>query len=181
MAKIQSNVVLHGVSGMVGGQVVVRRARKGYILATKPHFTAAPTDTQVAQRKAFKDAVNYAKGAQGAPEYQALADSRGVSAFNVAVADFFNPPAIEAIDVSEYKGAAGETITIRASDDVKVAKVSVLITTEGGSAVENGEATPSSSGAWTYTSTKDAPQGALHILVSASDLAGHTAEQAATH
>ena len=45
MAKIQNNLTIHGLSGMLGKQVVVRRMKNGhYVLAAKPdHRSQSPT------------------------------------------------------------------------------------------------------------------------------------------
>lgn len=125
MAKVQSNLVIHGLSGMLGKQVVVRRMKNGqYVLSAAPNnHSQAVTDAQKLQREKFHQAILYAKAAQQVPEYQDIAESRGVSAYNVAVADFLHPPEIQNIDLSSYKGAPGQNITITAVDDVKVKTV----------------------------------------------------------
>ena len=48
-----------------------------------------------------------------------LANARGLSKYNVALADFLHPPEIQSIDVSSYQGKAGEIIVITAVDDVQ--------------------------------------------------------------
>ena len=90
MAKIQNNLIIHGLSGMLGKQVVVRRMKNGqYVLSAAPnHRSQDVSDAQKEQREKFRQAVLYAKGAQGTAEYQDVAQARGVSAFNVATADF---------------------------------------------------------------------------------------------
>ena len=47
------------------------------------------------------------------------------SAFNVAVADFFNAPNIDAIDLKAYSGTAGNSIRVRVTDDFRVVQVQV--------------------------------------------------------
>lgn len=130
---------------MLGKQVVVRRQKNGqYVLSSAPNRVSHNlTDAQKQQQERFRQAILYAKGAaKGTPEYQALAESRGQSAYNVAVADFLHPPEIQHIDLSAYKGAAGENITITAINDVKVKTVGVLIATDDGTVVEKGSAVP---------------------------------------
>ncbi len=82
----------------------------------------------------------YAKGAQGVAEYHDAAQARGVSAFNVATADFLHPPEVQKVDVSGYHGAIDETIHITAVDDVKVKTVGVMIVNDDGTLVEKGTA-----------------------------------------
>ena len=130
MAKVRGNLILQGVSGMIGKQLIIRKQKDGtYVLTAAPVVRAGrePTPAQKQQQERFRQAVLYAKAAKGKPEYEPVAEARGVSTFNVATADFFHPPEILDIDVSGYTGAAGETITIKAVDDVKVTKVGVLI------------------------------------------------------
>lgn len=55
---------------------------------------------------------------------------------NVAVADFFNAPNIQEIDVSAYTGQIGSVIRVRATDDFNVNDVFVHITNADGSLVE---------------------------------------------
>ena len=121
----------------------------------------------------------FAKGAQKAPEYQTVADSRGQSPFNVAVADFLHPPEIQQIDLSAYKGAPGESISITATDDVMVKTVGVLIANEDGTLVEKGSAVRSSTNPnqWMYTATANAPAPSVKIVVDVADLAGQVTEQ----
>ena len=182
MAKVGSNLVVHGLSGMLGKQLVVRRQKDGsFVVAAAPHRSAdaAPSNAQKEQQAKFKQAILYARGAKGLPEYEQAAKSRGVSTHNVAVADFLRPPEIEAIDVSEYHGAPGETIAITAVDDVKVSTVSVLITTDDGKLVEKGTAvlSPVDGSRWTYTATASAPGSAIKVVVDVADLAGHVTEK----
>jgi hypothetical protein len=93
------------------------------------------------------------------------------------MADFLHPPEIEAIDVSAYHGAVGETIGITATDDVKVETVGVVITTADGTLVEKGSAAQSDATRWTYTATKAAPAGDVKVIVDVADLANHVTEQ----
>jgi len=183
MAKIRNNLVLHGLSGMLGRQVVVRRRPDGtFILTGAPHRQdRPPSETQATQRKLFTEAAAYAKGAQQVPEYRALAEARKLSAFNVAMADFFHAPEIGNIDLSAYDGDSGQSIVVSATDDVKVTSVEVAIATESGSFVEKGSARHrTEDGSWVYTTTSKAPSERIRITASAADLAGNVAEQTAT-
>jgi hypothetical protein len=184
MARIHSNLVLHGVSGTLGGQLVVRRHRGGYILAAAPGRVTdrAATPKQKDQHERFRKAVLYGKATQGLPEYQALAASRGVSAYVVAVTDYLKPPEIQGIDVTAYSGAPGEMILVAAVDDVTVQTVVVQLSDKSGAVFEQGKATASSKDPhlWIYTATTKAPAQPVQVLVNAIDLAGQVTSQA-TH
>ena len=179
MAKVESNLVIHGLSGMLGKQLVVRRGMNGqYILSAAPHNPSTDvTDAQAQQREKFRQAILYAKSAQKTPEYKDAAETRGLSTFNVAVADFLHPPEIKRIDLSGYKGAPNETITITAVDDVKVKTVGVMIVADDGTLVEKGSAVAAPTGnQWLYTTKNPAPFTSVKIVVDVADLAGQVAE-----
>lgn len=180
MAKIKNNIVIHGLSGMLGKQVVVRRQRNGgYILSAAPHHGERKvSEAERAHRERFRQAILYAKGAKEAPEYAEPAKARGQSSFNVAVADFLHPPEIQNIDLSSYKGGTGETIAITATDDVLVKTVGVLIAADDGALVEKGSAVRSTTNPnqWLYKTTTTAPSASVKIVVDVADLAGQVAE-----
>ncbi|MDR2003083.1 MAG: hypothetical protein LBQ74_08650 [Prevotella sp.] len=100
------------------------------------------SEKQTAHRKRFQQAVVYAKAAVESPEtgelYRAAAKKRQTP-INVAVADFFNAPDIENIDLTGYAGNKGDVICITASDDFMVKSVKVRIINADGSLVEEGD------------------------------------------
>jgi len=182
VAKVTNNLVIHGLSGMLGKQIVVRRMKDGtFIVSAAPRRrTDAPlSEAQKAHLERFRRAVLYAKSARTRPEYQEAAKARGLSAQNVAVADFMHPPEIQSVDLSGYDGAAGQTIAITAVDDVLVKTVGVRITTADGTVVEKGTAVVSTDdpALWTYQATAAAPSGAVKVVVDAADLAGQVTEK----
>jgi hypothetical protein len=179
MARVRSNLIIHGVSGMLGEQVVVRRLADGStILAAYPslpkHRKFSPA--QKAQQERFRLAALYAKATQGKPEYQALAKQRHVTAFAVATTDYLTPPTVLGIDASGYHGAASQPIVVLAVDDVKVASVTVTLSQDGGAIVEKGAAVidPQDPHRWIYTATVSAPSPSVAILADVTDLAGQT-------
>jgi len=182
VAKVKNNLVLHGISGMLGKQIVVRAQKDGtYVVSAAPKRAenAPVTEAQKAQQQRFKDAVTYARGARNMKVYQDAAKARKRTAHLVAVADFLHPPEIQAIDVSAYTGAVGQTIAITATDDVQVKTVGVLIAAEDGTLVEKGAAVVSTENAslWTYTATAAAGAKAVKIIVDVADLTGHVTEK----
>jgi hypothetical protein len=180
MARVHGNIMLRALSGMIGRQLVLRRLRNGTVVLSEASTRAprAATPAQVAHQARFREAIRYAKGARGRPEYEAAAEARGVSAFNVATSDFFHAPEILGVDVSGYPGEP--TIAVTAVDDVKVASVSVRIVDDEGAVVEQGQAAPSAGDprVWIYTATVNAPPGAWKVVVEAADLAGRVTSMA---
>ncbi|MDR2287370.1 MAG: hypothetical protein LBE04_07850 [Prevotellaceae bacterium] len=91
-----------------------------------------PPKSKKKSRKRFQKATIYAKGAIDDPQIREQYDAvtkkkKGLTAYNVTVADFYNAPDIEEIDLSGYAGDAGDEIKIIASDDFKVISVHVEI------------------------------------------------------
>jgi hypothetical protein len=178
MAKVNHNVVVEGLSGAIGRQLVFRRSKSGRtIVAYKPSFPEDRvfTPAQLAQQAAFREAVAYAHVAQTNPVYIAQAKDLFISPYNLAVADWFTPPTVVDLDLSLYTGQAGQPIQIKTLDDVQVKAVNVIITTETGTLIEQGPATSLDGLDWKYTSTTAAPVGAqLKVQAIAQDLPGHT-------
>jgi len=178
MAKIRKNIVLAGTTGSIGRQVVVRQTKHGAVLGAHPVTTEHPiTNNQRLAREKFRVAVGYAKGAKDRPEYQQPAKSRNLSTFNVAAADFFHPPELVDVDVSEYEGKAGQRIWVRAIDDVLVTDVQIAIADNQNVLIENGRMTrdPIDKTLWVYTATKDANTTQVKIKLEAIDLPKHAA------
>ncbi|MDR1169542.1 MAG: hypothetical protein LBK97_01745 [Prevotellaceae bacterium] len=179
MAKSKKNVVTYGLSGKVGDLLVFRQVDGQTIVSQTPGKSRTPeSKKQAAHRKRFQQAVLYAQIAIESPEtgerYKAVAAKKGKKAFNLAVADFFNAPDIENIDVSGYCGNAGDQIRIIARDDFAVKSITVRIVNSDGSLVEEGEAVNSVSALWIYTATQDNENlEGDKITVTVSDLPGN--------
>ncbi|GAB4379216.1 MAG: hypothetical protein Kow0042_28360 [Calditrichia bacterium] len=182
MAKVAKNLVLHGASGKLGDQIVIKQWRGGTVLAAAPGpREGEPTAAQRAQHERFQQAIIYGKAQIADPEAKAeYAAKAGEtrSAFNVAVADFFHAPQIDEIDVTGYSGQAGESIRVRVTDDFKVTQVQLSIVNADGSLVEQGEAVQQANGIdWVYTTTAGNPDiSGDKIIVRASDKPGNISE-----
>jgi len=69
------------------------------------------------------------------------------------MADWFHPPEIKEIDISDWHGQIGQTIRVQAIDDVQVKQVNVMITDENDVILEQGVAMAEEGGWWTYRTT----------------------------
>ncbi|MBS1579257.1 MAG: hypothetical protein JST29_06415 [Bacteroidetes bacterium] len=156
MAESKNNVVTHGMSGKI--DLLVFRQRNGKTIVSKaPSEKAASTPQQLQVQQKFQQAVIYAKAALADAATKAAYEAEaknGQAAYNVAIADFFNAPNIQEIDVSNYTGQIGSKIRIAVTDDFKVATVHVNIQNGDGSLVEEGNAIADINGLdWHYTAT----------------------------
>jgi len=123
-------------------------------------------------------ATTYAKFAKNQPVYVEKAKGTSASAYNVAVADWFGQPEVLDIDISGWTGQIGQTINVKAQDDVKVTSVQVMIRENNGSAtaMEQGEAVQSEIDGvmWAYTTTTLVPMTpGTRLDASARDLPGN--------
>jgi hypothetical protein len=165
MAKVHNNIIVRGISGKFGGQVVFRQLRDGRtIMCAVPDFSKRVlSKDQKAHHTKFKIGAAYAKAAaKTEPLYAELAAGTMKNAYNVALADFFHPPVIYSVEQVD------SFLRIRASDDVKVARVSVTVFDGDGKVLEKGEATQLDEAFWRYD-----PQHDGRALVEARDLPGN--------
>ena len=119
---------------MLAEQLVFKQDKAGRtIVSIKPRFDEDRefTPAQLAQQERFQEAAAYAKdAAQTEAIYAEEAEGTAKSAYNVAMADWFHPPEVDEIDLTDYTGEVGETIRAKVADDVQVEVVSVVITTD---------------------------------------------------
>jgi hypothetical protein len=165
MAKVRANVLVRGLSGAVGGQVVLRHMRDGStVVADMPDFSNRKfSQKQKDHQSRFQRAAAYAKdAAQRYPIYAELAAGTLKNAYNVALSDWVHPPVIHKIERSEGY------IRILASDNVMVTKVQVTILDQEGNVVEKGEGVRGEGDLWEYASCA---QG--QVMAEAWDLAGN--------
>jgi hypothetical protein len=157
MAKSTRNVVTQGLSGTVGTLVFSQRGGQT-VVGMRPHVRHEFTEEQKERQRLFQRAILYGKTAIADAGVKAGYQQKakpGRSAFNVAVADFFNAPAIDRVDLSNYEGRVGDTIRVRAYDDFAVKEVRVRITNADVTLVEEGAAQTDAIGyEWTYVATQ---------------------------
>ena len=183
MAKVRLNPILEQLRGQVG-DLVFKRYGERVIISRKPDMEGQEwSEAQTAHRERFRQATIYGKMVMADPQakaiYEEAARAKGKPVFSLTVADFFNAPSVDEVDLSEYTGAVGDAIVIQAHDDFDVSGVSVSLTGVDGNAIESGEAveTPAGSGRWVYAATAAAPTGTtVRIAVTAMDRPGGEGE-----
>jgi hypothetical protein len=179
MAKSKNNVITSGLSGKIGNLLVFRQVDGKTIVSKIPEQPKTVSEKQKTTRKRFQKAVFYAKvavySAETAELYkEAAKKKKGITAYNVAVADFFNAPDIETVDLSTYSGKAGDEIRIVVTDDFAVKSVHVQINNADGSLVEEGEAIQNAGNLWIYAAVQNNENlDGDRIVITASDFPGN--------
>ena len=183
MAISAKNIVLHGASGKLGYQIVIRQRGGKTILSQAPgERQGEPTEAQKQQQALFQQAVVYGKAEMADPVEKEAYQEKAVgmkSAFNVAVADFFHAPDVDEIDLTAYTGAVGDIIRVRATDDFKVVQVHIAVYNGDGTLVEQGDAVQQANEIdWLYTATaENSNLEGDKIVVRVSDKPGNITEQ----
>lgn len=165
MAQVQKNIIVQGISGKFGGQVVFRQMRDGRtILAAVPDFSKRVLSTdQKAHHSKFRAGAAYAKqAAKTTPLYAQLAAGTSKTAYNIALADFFHVPIIHEVK------QVGLRLRIWASDTVFVSKVVVTVLDAEENILETGDAVQADADWWEYDFVQTGK-----VMVEAHDLAGN--------
>ena len=181
--KVKLNPMFEEVSGQLG-EMVFRELRGETVVSRKPILSGGPTENQLEHRERFKQAAAYGKSALADADtralYEATAKSKNMPVFALTVADFFNAPVIDALDLSEYNQQPGSLIHISARDDFGVMRVQVSIVSDNNDPIENGEAV-AVGGGWVYTTTATITTGTSVVVnVVATDRPGGTAVKSQT-
>jgi len=164
MTKVRFHGPIAGFSGAMGEMVFADTKEKNRTTAyMKTHN--APTQAQLDHQEHWKEAAARAKQALEDPTvrafYETIAVERDINTFVVAFTDFLVSPTFKPLDLSEYKGRAGDKILIRAVDDIGLMHVDVKIVAQDGTPIEQGQAIEDGvrSGKWIYTATRPVALG----------------------
>ncbi len=147
MAKVKRNVMVSGLSGTLGKDLVFRQMKDGStVVSAKPDFSKRVfSEGQLTHQSRFQRAAAYAsKAAKTNPIYAELAKGTTKTAYNVALSDWFEAPIIH--EVRREKGC----VRVRATDNVRVAKVVVMILDEREVISEKGEGVRGEGDWWEY-------------------------------
>ncbi len=182
MAQVRNNIIIQGLSGMIGKQILIRQDKIGRtIISARPRYNANRilSETQKQHHDKFREAAAYARAARGAAVYISKAAGTPMNPYNVALADWFHAPEILEINLGDWSGQPGKVLRVKAIDDVLVTGVNVHIQGAGGTLLEQGEATQVDGLWWEYT-THATGSGSLTVLASAQDMPGNLTEMSKT-
>src|SRR5260221_4277367 len=184
MVRQNKNPMKKGITELLLADTVVFKALKKHtVVITKPKRRKVRSVVTKQQNGKFKDAAKYAKAqmanADSNAEYTKARTADKNASYRVALTDYLSPPVIHYIRASGYTGARGSLITIKATDDFRVVRVTVSIHDASGSLLENGHATSQRMKPWIWkyltTASNPNPEGTV-IKVEAYDKPGNRAE-----
>ncbi|HLO29658.1 MAG TPA: hypothetical protein VK249_11015 [Anaerolineales bacterium] len=180
MAKAYRNIFFHRLTGATGDQFVNPKTHSGKaIFANKAMFDdqRQHTKTQTTDQAAIREATTYANFAQTQEFYILKAKRTCTTSYNIALTDWFGAPEVLEINVDDWTGEIGQTIRVKARDNVMVAHVWVVIRDAEDEMLEMGEAVPSEAGSawWDYTTKSLVKMEPFPIVEAlAQDLPGNT-------
>jgi hypothetical protein len=159
--KKLENLVEKAVNGAMGKELVLRENGEGGTLAEMPTVdpNRVATVKQEQQQEKFREASAFANSVLKNPDLKETYEvkSKGKNnAFKTAFSDYLNDPKVKVIDTSEYTGAVGSRILVKAQDDFDIKQLKVSIYNAAGDLVEEGPATvdPIFKLRWIYTATQ---------------------------
>lgn len=178
MTIVKENFMTTGLSGKYDDKVVFRQWKGRTIFAKPPRKQEKPTANQLSRKEIFLKAVDYASVALTDPAlkeaYRKMAPL-GLTAYNMAIADYLKSPTIHSIDNGGYSGEAGGLITVVAEDNCRVKSVTVRIALADGAVIEEGAAVQIGGGrVWIYTTTANNSGLAGSVITAiATDVPNH--------
>jgi hypothetical protein len=162
MDNIERDRFARGRRNVFGKQFVIHNTESGKaLLAAKPVFddNLTYTETGTMLQAAVRDAATYASFAQTQDVYIHKAEETGTPPYALAFADWFGAPKVLEVNVDGWTGKPGQTIRVKARDNVSIVHVAVIIRSAQGDVLERGEAVQSKEGSawWNYTTQSYVP------------------------
>ena len=137
MANVHRNISIRGLTDLLG------RTRSGQNISTaRRRYDDVPNDngTELSHSDAMRKAATYARFASRHDLYLDRAAETGLTPYSIALTDWFGAPKVLQIDVDAWTGEVGQTIRVKARDNLSVAAVTVVIRDAQGDVLECGEA-----------------------------------------
>lgn len=156
MAGLYSNIVILGSNGLDGGRFADRKTQvERSILSSRPLLDdyRQANEVRKAHETAIRESTTYANFARTRDVYITQAKRMGVTPYSIALVDWFEAPKVLEINVDGWTGKIGHSIRVKARDNVRVVRVTVVIRDAGENVLEMGEATQAEPGSawWNYT------------------------------
>lgn len=158
MANLHRNILIHKLTAVLGERFLYRKAGTAMTMfSNKPVHRdgEAYAGRRNTHQDLLREATTYANFAQTQETYINKAGRTNVTAYYIALMDWFEGPSVLEIDVDTWTGEPGQTIRVKARDNVKVAKVTLVICDVDENVLETGEAVQSEPGnAWWHYTTR---------------------------
>ncbi len=166
MAKVDINKLLQTLRGKIGDLVFRHMPDGSTVVSGIPRKGHEDSPAQKAHQSRFAEASSFARWAQHEyPIYAELAAERPmITAYNMALSDFFHAPVIHRILRKDG------CVMVHATDDILVTGVKVTVSDAQGKPLEVGDAVQVEKDWWQYT-----PQTEGRIAASAWDIPGNRA------
>ena len=157
MADIYRNIYMRGLNGVDGDQTVYCTTHSGktiFVRGDRCDGNWKYMSMSIPKRHpgAIRAAAMYAYFAKAQDVYVDLECETGVSAYTLAIADWYGRPKVLEINIDSWTGEIGQTIRVKARDNIMVAAVAVVIRDPQRNFLEMGEAVQSEAGSrwWNY-------------------------------
>jgi len=180
MANLYSHHFGHGVTGAPGSRSTTYTTRSGKIVKTDKLMLDDPrviTGQKRPHRAALREAIAFAQYAEREEAYINKARETGSTAYNIAIVDWLGAPKVLEINVDDWNGEIGQTIHIKARDNVMVTHVTVVIRDSDENVLEAGDAVQAEEGSawWNYSTQSEIKMTPFPIVeATAWDLPGNT-------
>jgi hypothetical protein len=154
MANIYRNIYIRGLNGVDGDQAVYCTTHSGktiFVRGDRCDGNWKTMSMSIPKREpaAIRAAAAYAYFAKTQDVYLNLECETGVSAYTLAIADWFGRPKVLEMDIDGWTGQIGQIIRVKARDNIMVAAVTVVIRDPQRNFLEMGEAVkPEDGGPW---------------------------------
>jgi hypothetical protein len=157
MGKVKTSPGAGEITGKVGG-MVYRRLWGGVFVHGVPDFSDRQlSEKQQGENNKLKLAgiIWKALDLTAKAVYTAKGKELNKPPFGLFYKDYYHPPTVQEIDLSQYMGQAGQIIRIRATAAIALARVEVTIRQTDGKVIESGQAAKPAdkSAPWTYPAT----------------------------
>jgi hypothetical protein len=178
--KITFNPAIKGASGSMGEWVYYTLAGKP-VARRKAKFVDARSPNQLAHRERVRKAAAWSRETMADPDLKAeyrKACQGHQTPYNVGLRDYLTPPVVEAINVDDYQGKAGNVVKVKAWDDFQVVAVSIVMKDADGKVLEQGPAQLDNDlNEWQYVAKTNMAAGkAVLVEATALDRPGNKGE-----
>lgn len=162
MANTYGNAFFRGLTGAFSKQRVTYKTYSGKtIITNQPLFSNNQDylESMKVDQAAMLEATTYANFAKTQNVYIEKELETGMTAYNLAIADWYVSPKVLEINVDRWTGKIGQSIRVKARDNIKVARVALVIRDGQGNLLEMGDAVQLKAGSswWNYTTRSTVP------------------------